>query len=121
MDQWSRPEPWRCRGYDPDAEPKGPTLPWAKKMWESANAALVAPEDPVKTLKDLVDTLTKRINGPDGCSKCAGHWDEYLKTHPVDATNLEEARLWLWNAHNATREGKTPVPFDEIAQKFQWL
>ena len=121
VDQWCRPDPWRCRGYDPDAVPAAPVLPWARAMWEDCNNRMAFPEDPVQTLKELVLNLTAKINGPDGCPRCAGHWKEYLKTHPLDVHGIDESRHWLWAAHNYTREGKEPVPFEEIAQKFKWL
>lgn len=124
VDQWCRPEPWRCRGYDPDAPvATHPNLPWAKAMWEDSNKALndsVDDADAPATLGALVQNLTSAIEGPEGCPKCAGHWSQYLKGHPPVVAGLAEARQWLWKAHNHTREGKVPVPFEEIAAKFNW-
>lgn len=125
VDQWCRPDPRRCNGYDPDAPipTLGPFLPWATAMWEQSNHMLndtVTDDEAGATLYAIVQNLTTAIEGPEGCGKCAGHWTEYRQANPPVVSTLADARLWLWAAHNHTRYGKEPVPFEEIANKFSW-
>ena len=121
VEQWCSPEPRRCKGYRANA---GPLLPWARAAWEEANYALKDGLDDVDTrdtLLGIIDHLTTRINSPDGCAKCALHWDEVLEQYPVpDVIDLDTARHWLVDAHNESREGKMPTPFMAVAVKFNW-
>ncbi len=120
IQQWCSPDPARCRGlFTPD---KTPFLPWAKQAWEDANNSLHdGAVYPRLILLRLVVVLTSRIAGPDGCPACALHWAQVLKANPVPKTlTLDEARHWLVDRHNDTREGKTPTPYDEVAAKFNW-
>lgn len=113
--QWCEPEPRRCPKY------KEAKLPWARARWEWANRLLVNPADPKAALEEIVADLTERINGPEGCVLCASHWAEVLAANPIpEAPTLEEARQWLVDRHNDSREGKTPTPFAEVAAKFNW-
>lgn len=127
IEQWCEADtPTRCIGYRNKRivlEEK-PKLPWAKALWESVNNMLndeVLPEDVVPTVLTIVNMLTDAINSPEGCPICAEHWASHLAAHPVPETpTLDEARHWLWARHNDSREGKTPVPYEEIALKFNW-
>jgi hypothetical protein len=111
--QWCEPEPWRCKQY------QKAKLPWARKRWEWANNLLLAPADPHAALSEIVMDLTLRIYGPEGCALCAEHWSALLAEHPIpDEVTLDEARHWLVDRHNDSREGKAPTPFDEVARKF---
>jgi len=127
IEQWCEADkPTRCIGYRNKriVTASKPKLPWAKDLWETTNNMLnneVLPEDVVATLNNIVDLLTTAINGPEGCPICAEHWATHLAANPVPETaTLDEARHWLWARHNDTREGKTPVPYEEIALKFNW-
>lgn len=119
-DQWCSPNPERCRGLH--TLPSTPDLPWAKDAWEDANRKLAdGVTSPATVLHNIVRTLTTLINGPEGCPKCAAHWAKELSLHPVpENPTLEEARHWLVDRHNETREGKTPTPYAEVAAKFNW-
>lgn len=113
--QWCEPEPRRCPKY------REAKIPWARKRWEWANDLLVAPANPGAALATIVADLTERINGPEGCPLCAEHWVALLAEHPIpEAPSLDEARHWLVDRHNESREGKAPVPFEEVARKFKW-
>lgn len=117
--QWCDPDPRRCKGY---RSPRNDGfLPWAKGEWEKANAMLVDPFDPDGVLRKILEDLTALIKGPLGCKRCARRWTRWLRTNPLkpDAT-LTEARQYLVDAHNHTREDKPPVPFAEVAEKFNW-
>lgn len=119
-DQWCSGDPSRCRGLHTT---KGaPYLPWAKAAWEDANNKLAdGTASPSTVLHNIVRTLTTLINGPEGCPRCAKHWSTHLSLHPVpDNPTLEEARHWLVDRHNDTREGKLPTPYAEVAAKFNW-
>lgn len=120
LEQWCSPDPSRCRGKN--WQPSSPDLPWAKKAWEDANHRLADnTASPGTVLSSIVRTLTSKIEGPEGCRKCARHWRRVLLTTPVPVgPTLDEARQWLVNAHNETREGKTPTPFATVAAKFNW-
>ena len=119
IEQWCRPEPQRCKGYRPGKDAL--RLPWAQERWEWANTLLVNPPDPKAALTEIVIVLTARINGPDGCVLCARHWDQVLADNPVpEDPTLDEARRWLVDRHNDSREGKKPTPFEVVAVKFNW-
>jgi len=123
IEQWCAPNPKRCRGYRTKAwrRAKG-QLAWAPARWEWANGLLVNPEDPGKALEEIVIDLTARIQGPDGCVLCAGHWAEVLAKHPIPLNpTLEQARHWLVDRHNDTREGLLPTAYAEVASKFKWV
>lgn len=119
--QWCEPQPWRC-GYGRQGVTTAPYLPWARGLWEWSNdmMAQATEEGAGMTLRGIVDAITEKISGPEGCSKCATHWKGYLALNPPDESSLEAARKWLWEAHNHTRRGKVPVPYKEIAEKFGW-
>lgn len=118
IEQWCAPEPERCKGY---RKKKEASLPWARERWEWANRLLVNPGDPKASLQEIVTDLTTRINGPQGCVICAHHWVELLDKYPIPETvTLDQARHWLVDRHNDTREGKEPTPFSEVATKFNW-
>ncbi len=115
--QWCDPEPFRCKGYKRTKE----FLPWAKAMWEKANADMVAPADPVATLIRHVILLTKKINSRAGCNRCAERWAVWLKAHPLPmGSDLATCRRYLVDAHNHTREGQEPTPYETVAAKFFW-
>jgi len=118
--QWCSGDPKRCRGMVWGA--KTPYLPWARAAWEQANYQLAdGTPNPGVVLVRIVRNLTTLINGPDGCPDCARHWVKVLAANPIPPSpTLHEARHWLVDAHNETRENKTPVPFDSIAAKFNW-
>ena len=120
VDQWCSPEPRRCQGFN-KGKPKA-VLPWARERWEWANGLLSdGAENPGALLADIVADLTARITGPEGCILCAAHWSVVLMEHPVPASpTLQQARHWLVDIHNETREGKSPVPFATVAAKFNW-
>jgi len=119
--QWCSPEPRRCKGYRPN---EAPNLPWAKALWESANFELkdgLTDQQAKDILDGIVDTLTAAINSPDGCPRCANHWETRLASVPVpEHLTLDEARHWLVDAHNFTREGKPPTAYDLVAIQFNW-
>jgi len=119
-DQWCSPEPWRCKGVR-KSKPM-PYLPWAKSAWEDANNKLAdGTVSPGVKLTTIVTILTRLINGPEGCKYCAKHWTQVLKANPPPANpTLDEARRWLVDRHNETRERKTPTPFETVAAKFNW-
>jgi len=111
--QWCEPDPSRCMQYTREK------LPWARKRWELANQLLLSPADPHAALVLIVADLTERINGPEGCVLCAEHWAQLLETSPIpENPTLDEARHWLVDRHNETRENKVPASFNEIARKF---
>lgn len=113
--QWCEPEPRRCPKY------REAKLPWARKRWEWANDLLVNPANPGETLATIVADLTERISGPAGCILCAEHWTTILGEHPVpEDPTLDQARHWLVDRHNDTREGKVPTSYEEVARKFNW-
>lgn len=120
--QWCSPEPKRCKGYNPNA--KTPVLPWAKALWQSSNAELkngLTDQQAKDALDGIVDALTAAINGPKGCQRCAEHWASRLADVPVpEHVTLDEARHWLVDAHNFTREGKPPTAYDLVAIQFNW-
>ena len=120
VDQWCSPDPWRCRGFN-RGKPKA-ILPWARERGEWANGLLSdGAENPGALLADIVADLTARITGPEGCILCAAHWSVVLMEHPVPSSpTLQQARHWLVDIHNETREGKSPVPFATVAAKFNW-
>jgi len=119
LSQWCDPEPKRCKGYRVDKSKL--RLPWAAERWEWANRLLVNPPDPKAALIEIVVVLTNRINGPDGCVLCAAHWAQVLADHPIpENPTLDEARHWLVDRHNDSREGKKPTPFEVVAAKFNW-
>ena len=122
IEQWCSPEPRMCKGFQSGA-PKA-ILPWAREAWESANRALyngLSDEAARTALADIVSNLTTLINGPDGCIVCASHWSVALMNNPLPASlTLHQARHWLVDIHNETREGKSPVPFATVAAKFNW-
>lgn len=127
IEQWCEADkPTRCIGYRNKriVKEEKPKLPWAKTLWEETNNMLHdgLPEDEVvSTVLTIVNMLTDAINGPQGCPLCAEHWAAHLAANPVpEVMTLDEARHWLWARHNDSREGKTPVPFEEIAAKFNW-
>jgi hypothetical protein len=40
---------------------------------------------------------------------------------PLPASlTLQQARHWLVDIHNETRDGKSPTPFAIVAAKFNW-
>ena len=120
--QWCSPEPRRCKGFHP--APGAPVLPWARALWESSNRELrdgLTDQEAHDALMGIVEALTTAISGPEGCPRCADHWAQRLTTVPVPPTlTLDEARHWLVDAHNFTREGKTPTAFETVAIQFNW-
>jgi hypothetical protein len=118
--QWCDSDPWRCKGYR--AAKGDGFLPWAAAEWEKANLMMVDPFDPEGVLETILTNLTDLIRGPQGCKKCAVRWARWVRLNPRKPNmSLTEARQYLVDAHNHTREGKPPVPFAEVAAKFNWL
>ncbi len=119
-DQWCSPDPSRCRGkvWGKSA----PDLPWARSAWEEANNRLAdGVTNPGTVLSSIVRTLTALIEGPEGCPKCAKHWRKILAENPIPVSpTLNEARHYLVDVHNSTRENKAPTPFFVVADKFNW-
>lgn len=130
VDQWCGPEPRRCTGYVPSGvKPDvvvasgdiGPR--WASQVWRLTNFMLhddVKDEDAQGIITNISDFLTRAIEGPDGCMKCAVHWSEVRDLFPPVANTLQEAREWLVTVHNESREGKPPRKIADVAKDFGW-
>ena len=129
IDQWCSPDPSRCdrkwrRPKEMKVEPR--FFPWAKSAWESLNNAL-ADDTPDGSLPGIMEnqiaSLTTLIDpaSPTGCAHCHAHWLQVLAANPLpDPLTLDAARHWVVRIHNETREGREPVPYEEIAVKFHW-
>ena len=129
--QWCEPEPNRCPpGWDgavaaPVAS-TAPNLPWAPMAWKLANMQLhdgVTDEAAGAVLARIVDTLTALIESPEGCQKCADHWAQVRgELLPPESPTLHEARVWLFTAHNRSKEhtGKPLPTFQTISKEFAW-
>lgn len=120
IQQWCSGDPKRCRGVK--WKKGGVYLPWAAGEWERANNLLAGnPPHPGLVLAQIISRLSKLITGDQGCDHCAKHWKQILSTNrPAPSLTLDQARHWLVDAHNATREGKAPTPYAEVAAKFNW-
>lgn len=105
------------------AEAAGPNLPWASGYWKTANMVLAEDaDDPVRVVASLMLIATTLITGKDGCEKCASHLAQILGA--VDYRELikssNDARIFWWVFHNATREGKPETPYVTIAKAWKW-
>lgn len=127
LSQYCASEENRCRHRKKNkaekaAEAAGPDLPWAKEFWRSANTAIAADDKAIPALKAVVAMATILINGPEGCPKCALHWQKILETSNPDeiVKSADDARIWIWSAHNASREGKPEMPYTTIARMWKW-
>lgn len=129
--QWCEPEPNRCpQGWDGKVAAAiasaAPNLPWAPMAWKLANMQLhdgVPDAEAGAVLARITATLTALIESPGGCQKCADHWAQVRgEMPPPESPTLHEARLWLFTAHNRSKEhtGKTLPTFQTISKESSW-
>lgn len=132
--QWCAADPARCRSSQPKgsklmAEKNrglvGDTMQWATAFWQLWNVAVSdrnRPDSQVRaTMEGFIETARHLLTGQSGCSKCARHFGELLEAYPVEkAGTWREARVWLWNVHNQSRDSKKIVPYVKIAEIYGW-
>lgn len=130
IDQWCSGDPSRCekkwrKAKARKIEPR--FFSWARAAWEELNNSL-PDETPVEALPHIlaaqISKLTTLINpatNPAGCALCHSHWLKVLADFPLpEPLTLDAARRWVVRVHNETREGREPVPYEVIAEKFHW-
>lgn len=127
--QWCSAEPRRCAAkYRVKGAVKiqARFFPWAKAAWEGLNNALAegTPEESLPSiLSGQISKLTTLISpaSATGCDHCHRHWQQVLDENPLpEPLTLDAARHWVVKVHNETREGREPVPYAVIAEKFLW-
>lgn len=100
-----------------------PDLPWARGFWEAFNVLVATDQpDPATAVDRMALTALALISGVAGCQKCADHWRSVYDAAPPMTTiqSNNDARVWVWRAHNISRQRQQPVPFEVIARKWQW-
>jgi len=126
--QYCTAEPSRCKGNrtafkQVTGKSDAPDLPFARNLWQTINAALATDtEVPVYLSVQLAALASHLIHGKDGCEKCGEHWEEILSHTPPSESikSMDDARIWWWSVHNATREGKGETPYLVVARSWKW-
>lgn len=96
---------------------------WGKHGWKFIHyVALGYPNDPTTNDKLIYKNFLSSIEYILPCKKCRDHFTEYIKTHPIDDSVLNDQQSfldWTLELHNKVNEvsGKKPVPLD-VARKF---
>jgi hypothetical protein len=122
-------QPERCRQKaettsDPVAMSAADTsMAWARRFWETVDIALASDyADPVKVVEQWVAMADTLLRSNVGCDKCLEHFTTLLSLAPPATVikSMEHARVWTWRVHNASRQGKAPVSFWEVATTWKW-
>lgn len=133
-DQWCAADPVRCqkvRGKVESIEVQrsrglfGSQMLWATAFWQLWNVAVSdsnrSEEDVQFVMRDFVEIAKHLLSGDSGCTKCAEHFPELLAAFPIEkVTTWRQARVWLWNVHNQSRDSGKIVPYADIAKIYQW-
>lgn len=96
---------------------------WAGGFWISTNILAAGSfENPGEVFDRMARYALDLLATPSGCEHCHGHWRRVLEyAPPLEVIkSMDHARVWLWRAHNASRESKAPIPFEKIAQAWKW-
>lgn len=96
---------------------------WAGQFWITANILAGGNfPNPGATFDRMAWYALDLLSTPQGCEHCHGHWTRVLEYAPPleRITSMEHARVWLWRAHNASREEKKPIPFQKVAEAWKW-
>lgn len=130
--QYCAAEPTRCSmiksaapGHQPvkASQAARAQMMWAGGFWITANilAAGTFP-NPGATFDRMAWYALDLLSTPAGCEHCHGHWTRVLEYAPPleRITSMAHARVWLWRAHNASREERAPTPFKKVAQAWKW-
>ncbi|MEZ5386279.1 MAG: tetratricopeptide repeat protein [Prosthecobacter sp.] len=98
-------------------------MTFARPFWELWNLAMAdaTDENAVTLLQKFASIRQHLLEGRSGCGKSAQHWKR-LRGHTVwkRVKTADDARLWLWHAHNLSEENTEPVPYSHVAAQFSW-
>ncbi len=100
-----------------------PVMSWAARFWATINVLIASDyQRPCEVAQRAALMALDLVSGNDGCPHCVEHWNSLLAAAPpmdVIADN-NDMRVWFWRAHNISREGREPVPFNKIAREWKW-
>lgn len=122
-------QPERCRQKaettsDPVAMSTADTsMAWARRFWETVNIMLASDyQDHVGLVTQWTAMADTLLRSNVGCDKCLEHFTTLLSLAPPATVikSMEHARVWTWRVHNASRQGKAPVSFWEVATTWKW-
>lgn len=133
-EQWCQADPSRCNNARSRevrlAARRNESLiaskmQWAKSFWRVWNVAMSDHGRPEESAFYIVGVFIEAarhlISGNAGCANCKKHFEELLVEYPPERiTNYQQARVWLWRVHNASRENLTPTAYYDIAKIYGW-
>lgn len=121
---WRETDPQRFLGRKTvAARPEKEKMSWARGFWEAANMALIAECDyPDHLVSGIAMLGLQLLRSPLGCEMCESHWQRVIEAYPPMSlvNSMARARVWLWAAHNESREQHAPHPYSAIAKAHGW-
>ena len=131
--QWCASDPDRCRSMSSSSARLelqrqsglvANEMLWATPFWRLANVSVSSPQ-PDSEARGMIELLATQakalLAGEFGCSKCAAHFDLLSAKYPTDRIlTWKQARVWLWQVHNESRDSGKVVPYSEIATIYGW-
>lgn len=132
---WCSLDPARCPGHVPGvdvvdeeveqavdtAEPV--KLRFALAYWETFNRMLASDSDtPAEDVDHMARVGLALLAGDGGCDYCLEHWKSHLESFPPIGTITDNptARIWVWVAHNRSRQGLPPTAYDVVQRGWKW-
>jgi hypothetical protein len=132
-DQYCKNDPSRCTKkakHSPQAvdqrqvtQAARTQMMWAGGFWITTNILAAGNfPNPAEVFDRMARYALDLLATPAGCEYCHGHWRLILEHCPPTECikSMEHARVWLWRAHNATRDNKAPIPFQKVAHAWKW-
>lgn len=122
--QWRAAAPNRFLGrHREPTRAEKEKMGWARGFWELANLALINDvELPGMTVHRIAAFAYELLKSPLGCEKCEAHWKSVLENFPPAklVETMPQARVWMWVAHNESREHHAPNSYAAVARAHEW-
>ncbi len=128
---WCSLDPSRCR-QSPAPTEESQVMPQelpkmkmqaSRRLWEVWNVTMASDhEDPATVMHNWAQSALHYVRSEGGCVACAAHWQELLDAYPPSAlcSTNPKARVWLFWAHNRTREGLPATPWLDVVKGWRW-
>ena len=107
------------------SEPEGehPMAPaaWGRNAWRFLHSCSFAyPDNPTSTDKEAARLVFSNLGNILPCPICRGHYNEHLKTKPVDVSSKEALSKWLVKIHNEVNKSRNlpEIEFESVKRHY---
>lgn len=97
---------------------------WGSGAWVFLHSiTLTYPNNPTERDKQTYKSFFETLGYLLPCNQCANHYNDYIKSNPIDQSvleNKESITRWLYNLHNNVNHilNKKKIDFDDFVDNY---